>query len=247
MQNSINMLSKIATANLLRKEADWYSAMDDMTAAEEQAAQEEASIGKVREKRAERKKVDTNPTSAGTRKALEQYKELKKQQQALADLQKQYDALSTGNKNLQQSFRNVNAGYDALSGKYGNLKGVAGKRRGKIMDLMRKNKSLKRFGIYGTIGGTAAGTAITGLAAYLMKDDPALTPEQANAIAMEMLAAERAKQDKQLKYALAGAGLGGAAGAGIGAMVSRENRGRNALIGGLIGAGVGGIGGYGLA
>ena len=50
--------------------------------------------------------------------------------------------------------------------------------------------------------------------------------------------------ENTLKSIGIGAGVGGIGGAGLGALLSRENRGRNAFLGGVGGAGLGALAGY---
>lgn len=87
---------------------------------------------------------------------------------------------------------------------------------------------------------TLAGGAATWAA--LSSGEKERMMEQARQMLLQQELAE-----KKMAYAGIGAGVGGLAGAGLGYALSNENRGRNAMLGGLGGAVVGGLGGYGLA
>lgn len=87
---------------------------------------------------------------------------------------------------------------------------------------------------------TLAGGAATW--ATLSSGEKERMMEQARQMLLQQELAE-----KKMAYAGIGAGVGGLAGAGLGYALSNENRGRNAMLGGLGGAVVGGLGGYGLA
>ena len=102
-------------------------------------------------------------------------------------------------------------------------------------------------GLKGT--GVAAGVGALGYGGYKAYENyqARKKEEQEQIAALQRFMEEQAAiedGENTLKSIGIGAGIGGVGGAGLGALLSRENRGRNAFLGGLGGAGAGALAGY---